>query len=71
MSKRYDVCTPRKGKDDKTFWHRVGTAFENDKGITVVLDSYPVPDSEGRVAMMLFEPKGKKSPRDDAGQSPF
>jgi hypothetical protein len=62
-SKRYDLCSPRPRKDsDKPFWHRVGTAFENDKGITLLFDSLPLPDAEGRVAVMLFEPRD----RDDA-----
>lgn len=57
-SKRYDLCSPRPRKNsDKPFWHRVGTAFENDKGITLLFDSLPLPDDEGRVAVMLFEPK--------------
>ena len=64
-NKRYDLCSPRPRKDsDKPFWHRVGTAFENDKGITLLFDSLPLPDDEGRVAVMLFEPK----PREDNGQ---
>jgi hypothetical protein len=58
MGQRYDVCTPRPKKDGGSWWHRVGSAFTNDKGLTTVyLDSYPVPDAEGRVALMLFEPR--------------
>jgi len=56
-SKRYDICTPRKGKDDKTFWTRIGTAWENDKGIQLVFDALPLPDSEGRCVANLFEPR--------------
>ncbi len=62
MSKRYDICTPRKGKDDKTFWTRIGTAWENDKGIQLVFDALPLPDAEGRCVANLFEP------RDNSGQ---
>lgn len=57
MSKRYDICTPRKGKDDKTFWTRIGTAWENDKGIQLVFDALPLPDNEGRCVANLFEPR--------------
>ena len=64
MSKRYDICTPRKGKDDKTFWTRIGTAWEGDKGIQLVFDALPLPDSEGRCVANLFEPK----PRDGQQQ---
>lgn len=56
MAKRYDVCSPRKGRD-KTFWVRVGTAFEGDKGINIVFDALPLPDTEGRVSVSLFEPR--------------
>ena len=56
MAKRFDVLTPRKGKD-KTFWHRVGTAWEGDKGINITFDSLPMPDAEGRCSVSLFEPR--------------
>jgi hypothetical protein len=59
MSKRFDVCAPRAGKEGKTFWHRVGSAFENEKGINLVFDSLPLPDKEGRVSVFLFEPREK------------
>lgn len=61
--KRFDVLAPRKKRDGGTFWHRVGTAFEGDKGINVVFDSLPLPDAEGRVSVSLFEPR-------DNGQRP-
>lgn len=61
MSKRFDICTPRKGKDDKTFWTRIGTAWEGDKGIQLVFDALPIPDSEGRCVANLFEPREKQS----------
>lgn len=63
MAKRYDICTPRKGKDDRTFWTRIGTAWENDKGIQLVFDCLPLPDAEGRCVANLFEPKPKDSER--------
>lgn len=56
MSKRYDICAPRQGRD-KTFWTRIGTAFENEKGIQLIFDALPLPDSEGRCVANLFEPK--------------
>lgn len=57
MSKRFDICTPRKGRDDKTFWTRIGTAWQSDKGIQLVFDALPIPDNEGRVVANLFEPR--------------
>lgn len=61
-NERFDICTPRKGKDDKTYWTKIGTAWKGDKGIQLVFDALPIPDSEGRVVANLFSPK----PRDDA-----
>lgn len=71
MARRYDICAPRKGKDDKTFWHRIGTAWEGDKGIQLVFDSLPIPDADGRCAANLFEPREDraKSAGNDQAQS--
>lgn len=57
MSKRFDICTPRAGKDGKTFWTRIGTAWQGDKGIQLVFDALPLPDNEGRCTANLFEPR--------------
>jgi hypothetical protein len=66
MAKRYDMMTPRKGRDDKTYWTRIGTAFENDRGgFQLVFDALPLPDSEGRCVANLFEPRS----RDDQHKS--
>ena len=67
MSKRFDICTPRKGKDDKTFWTRIGTAWQGDKGIQLVFDALPLPDADGRCVANLFEPKERSdAPRQNA-----
>ena len=68
MAKRYDICTPRKGRD-KTFWHRIGTAWEGDKGIQLVFDSLPLPDGEGRVVANLFEPRDNQQSQPAQQQS--
>lgn len=65
MSKRFDICTPRKGRDDKTYWTKIGTAWQSDKGIQLVFEALPLPDSEGRCVANLFEPKA----RDEAPRS--
>jgi hypothetical protein len=56
-NQRFDICTPRKGRDDKTYWTRIGTAWKGDKGIQLVFDALPIPDNEGRVVANLFEPR--------------
>lgn len=76
MTKRYDVKTPRPKKDGSVFWHRIGTAFERDNGgISVILDSLPLPDKDGRVVMNLWEPMERDRPAagggDVEGEIPF
>lgn len=61
MAKRYDIMVPRKGRD-KTFWTRIGTAFEGDKGIQLIFDALPLPDAEGRCVANLFEPRERANP---------
>lgn len=59
MGKRFDCSTPRPKSDGTgSWWLRVGSAWQNDNGqITVYLDSYPIPDKDGVVKIMLFEPR--------------
>ena len=83
MATRYDACTPRKSKDGKTFWFKIGSGWQSDKGMQVVLDALPMPDAEGRCVINLFEPKpreqaagggwtGRAPARDDDGDGiPF
>jgi hypothetical protein len=60
----YDLVSPRKGRDDKTRWHKVGAAFPRDKGgFSLVFDSLPLPDAEGKVTLMMWEAK----PREERG----
>lgn len=59
MTTRWDVSSPRKRKDGKTYWHRVGTAFQGEQSIGIEFDSLPLPDAEGRVSVRLFEPREK------------
>lgn len=61
MTKRFDVCSPRPRKDsEKPYWHKVGTAWQTDRGISITFDSLPLPDLEGRVSVVLFEPREKQ-----------
>lgn len=61
-SKRFDICSPRPKKDGGTYWTKIGTAWEGDKGIQLVFDALPLPDKEGRVVANLFEPREKSAP---------
>ena len=62
MKKMYSVVQGRKRKDqpDKTYWQRHGVAFSSSKGISVKLESLPLPNSDGEVWLSLFEDDGKK-----------
>tara|TARA_R110000868_G_scaffold182850_1_gene423998 strand:+ start:2122 stop:2370 length:249 start_codon:yes stop_codon:yes gene_type:complete len=61
MAQRWDVSSPRKGREGKTFWVRVGSAFQGDKGINIVFDALPLPDETGRVSVSLFEPRERQA----------
>lgn len=70
---RFDLVSPRKGRDDKTRWFKVGAAFPRDKGgFQLVFDALPLPDAEGRVTLMMWEAQEKDAPRNSGGydQSP-
>lgn len=70
MSKRYDIMTPRESREGKTFWTRIGTAWEGDKGTQLVFDALPIPDAEGRVVANLFEPRERNdAPRQQQRQA--
>jgi hypothetical protein len=72
MTKRFDVCSPRPRKDsDKPFWHRVGTAWQGDKGINITFDSLPLPDKDGRVSVALFEPREKQERIPGSAKTPI
>lgn len=66
---RYDLVSPRKGKDDKTRWFKVGAAFPREKGgFQLVFDALPLPDAEGRVTLMMWEAEAKSDQRQDRRQ---
>jgi hypothetical protein len=71
---RYDLISPRARKDGKTYWHKVGAAFPRDKGgFSLVFDSLPLPDAEGRVSVLMSEPlesDGGDRRHDTARQAP-
>ncbi len=69
MITRYDAMTPRKGRDGKTYWTKVGSMFpakDGKDGFNLVLDALPLPDSDGRCTVSMFVPK----PREGAEQRP-
>ena len=64
---RFDLISPRARKGGKTFWQKIGAAFPRERGgYSLTFDALPLPDAEGRVTILMTEPK----PRDDAGNVP-
>lgn len=65
MSDRYDICTPRPGKDGKTFWLRIGAMFrarEGD-GYSIKLDALPLPNEKGEIWINAFVPRDRDDTR--------
>lgn len=60
MATRRDICVPRAKKDGGTYWVKIGTAWDGDKGTNLVFDALPIPDAEGRCVANLFEPRDKQ-----------
>lgn len=63
---KWDVCVARpkanaqQGESD-VWWHRLGSAYKNDKGqLVIFLDSLPLPNAEGVVQVMGFVPRPKE-----------
>ena len=52
----YEVVVGTKGKDDKTFWTKIGSAWLKDDKISIRLNAHPMGDS-----LLLCKPK----PRED------
>jgi len=51
----YNVSQAREGKEGKTFWMKVGYAFEKDGVVSLIkLDALPLPNEKGEVWLNLF-----------------
>ena len=73
MAQRYDLISPRSGKGDKTFYVRVGTAFASEQGgFNIYLDALPLADKEGRVVILMREPRERteRPARGGDGEAP-
>lgn len=63
MTTRYDIITPRPGKDGKTFWLKIGAMFpaKEGNGYTISLDALPLPDKDGKIWLKASEPKPRET----------
>lgn len=52
-----DVISFRARGDGKAYPHKIGSAKRTDKGISVFLDSLPIPDKDGRVSLLISAPR--------------
>lgn len=60
MATRFNVIVARPGKDDKTFWHRIGTGWPREKGgISVTLDSLPIAGKDGKVSFLIVDAEAR------------
>ena len=48
----YGVYVPVEVSDEKTFWNRIGAAFVNSKGLTLLLDAIP---AQGKAVVVAEE----------------
>jgi len=56
MVERYDLKTPRKGRDGKTYWNKVGVAFpkKSGDGFNLTLEAIPLPTQNDRGEIEVF-----------------
>ena len=69
MTTRYDLLSPRPGKDGKTNWVRVGVMFPSSKGegFSIKLDALPLSNKDGEVWLNAMVPRDKPQ---DGGRAP-
>ena len=66
MAQRYQLVSPRPKKDGGTHWHPIGSAWAKENGsFSLVFDSLPIPDKDGRVMVLMSEPLERN---DNGGQ---
>ena len=66
MSNRLDAMVVREGKDGKSFWTRIGVAFQSrNGGWTVRLDATPL---DGVIHLMVPRERGERSGNQESQQ---
>lgn len=55
MVKTFKVVQARKTNDGVTFWLNLGIALQKEQGISVKLNSLPLPNDSGEVWLQLYE----------------
>ena len=60
MVDRYDIICAVKGRNDKSYWTKIGVAFPSKKGsgFSIFLDYIPVGrNDDGKLQLLMAEPK--------------
>jgi hypothetical protein len=69
MKKQFNLKSPIKGNNGKTYWQPIGRAYLNDDGtLGISLNALPLPDEKGQVRMVGFEPEPRQEAAPAAGQ---
>jgi hypothetical protein len=70
-----DIVTPREGRDGKTFWNKIGVAFETQNGgWALTFEALPIPtlkDGKLEVRALLMPPRdgdARQTPRGEFAQ---
>lgn len=69
MSQYYEIKYAVKGKEDKTYWNRCGTAFpmKQGDGFNIILDAIPTATENGQIRLSMFPPKPKDETARESG----
>jgi hypothetical protein len=67
----YEVLVPRPGKEGKSNWRRIGTAWDgkDGRGMNIEFDALPLQDKDGRCFVSIRPPlpKDGAAPANEAG----
>lgn len=72
MAKRFDILSPRKGRDGKVFWTKIGVAFETKNGgYSLSFEALPIAsmtdDGGIETRALMMEPRERDDARGNGG----
>ena len=67
MAQRYDLLVAREDKDSKTWWTKIGVAWENQKGdgYQLFFEALPIPNKNGECKVIMKQPSERPSEREE------
>ena len=62
MAQRYDLLVVRQDKDGKSWWTKIGAAFENrnSDGFSLTFEALPIPNKDGEVRVIMKQPTDRE-----------